>query len=75
MAQIDLACGSVCIVVHRGPNGLETERLCARTYEFVARLCAGEPFAGVIEAAPEQAPMLLAQQLAKGRLSAFTIDA
>jgi hypothetical protein len=71
MAQVDLAYGSVCIVVHRGPNGLETERLCARTYEFVARLCAGEPLGRVIEAAPEQAPMLLAQQLGKGRLSAF----
>ena len=75
MARVDLACGPVRIVVHRGPNGLETERLCARTYEVVSRLCAGEPLARVIEAAPEQAPMLLAQQLGKGRLSAFTIAA
>jgi len=71
MAQVDLAYGPVCIVVHRGPNGLETERLCARAYEFVSLLCAGEPLGRVIEAAPEQAPMLLAEQLAKGRLRAF----
>jgi hypothetical protein len=75
MAQVDLAYGSLCIVVHRGPNGLETERLCARTYEFVSLLCAGEPLGRVIEAAPEQAPMLLAEQLAKGRLSAFRTPA
>jgi len=71
MAQVDLAYGPVCIVVHRGPSGIETERLCARTYEFVSLLCAGEPLGRVLEAAPEQAPMLLAQQLSKGRLSAF----
>lgn len=75
MAQVDLAYGSVCIVVHRSPNGLETERLCARSYEFVSLLCAGEPLGRVIEAAPEQAPMLLARQLAKGRLSAFRAPA
>jgi hypothetical protein len=75
MAQVDLGCGPICMVVHRGPSGIETERLCARTYEFVALLCAGEPLGRVIEAAPEQAPMLLAQQLAKGRLSAFKIVA
>ena len=45
----------------------------ARAYDFVSLLCAGEPLGRVIEAAPEQAPMLLAQQLGKGRLSAFTI--
>src|SRR5207248_10623534 len=57
MREVDLAYGRVHIVVHRGPNGLETERLCARAYEFVSLLCAGEPLARVIEAAPEQAPM------------------
>jgi Putative DNA-binding domain len=75
MGEIDLARGAVRIVVHRGPHGLETERLTARAYEFVSRLCAGEALSRVIETAPEQAPMLLAQQLAKGRLSAYRIDA
>ena len=71
MREVDLASGPVHLVVHRGPNGLETERLPARAFEFVSRLCAGEPLGSVIEAAPELAPMLLAQQLGKGRLSAY----
>lgn len=73
MAEIDLARRALCIIVHRGPGGLETERVSARAYDFVRRLLGGEPLARVIEAAPEQAPMLLAQQLAKGRLSAWRV--
>jgi len=73
MREIDLASGPWCLVVHRAASGLETERLAPRVFEFVKRLCAGEPLGRVIEVAPEQAPMLLAQQLGKGRLSAFTI--
>ncbi|HEX9431829.1 MAG TPA: DNA-binding domain-containing protein [Burkholderiales bacterium] len=73
MREVDLTSGPVRIVVHRGANGLETERLCARAYELVSLLCAGEPLGRVIEAAPEQAPVLLAEQLGKGRLSVFTI--
>ena len=69
--EIDLASGPLCLVVHRAASGLETERLAPRVFEFVKRLCAGEPLGRVIEAAPEQAPMLLAAQLAKGRLRAF----
>ena len=75
MGEIHLASGAVRIVVHRGPDGLATERLSACAYDFVSRLCAGEPLARVIEAAPEQAPMLLAEQLAKGRLAAYRVDA
>ena len=71
MGEIDLTRRAVYLIVHRGPSGLETERLTARAYDFVHRLCAGEPLGRVIEAAPEQAPMLLAQQLAKGRLRAY----
>ena len=74
MREVDLAKGPVHLVVHRGSGGLETERLTARAYEFVRLLCAGEPLAHVIEAAPEQAPMLLAAQLTKGRLTTFRVD-
>jgi len=75
MAQIDLAPRALFLVAHRGPSGLETERLSARAYEFVWRLFAGEPLGRVLDAAPEQAPMLLAQQLSKGRLSAYRVGA
>lgn len=71
MGEVDLASGPVQLVVHRGPSGLETQRLTAGAYEFVSLLCAGEPLARVIEAAPEEAPMLLAEQIAKGRLRAL----
>ena len=74
MREVDLVKAPVHLVVHRGPGGLETERLTARAYEFVRLLCAGEPLARVIEAAPEQAPMLLAEQLSKGRLTTFRVD-
>jgi hypothetical protein len=70
MGQIDVSRRPVRLVVHRGPNGVEAERLTAPAYQFVSRLCAGEPLARVIEAAPVQAGSLLAEQLAKGRLSA-----
>ena len=73
MRQVDLANGPVYVMVHRGPGGLEAERLSARAYDFVSRLCAGEALGRALEAAPEQAPLLLAAQLAKGRLSAYRV--
>lgn len=75
MSEVDLAGGPVFLVVHRGPDGLETERLSGRAYDLVSRLCAGEALGRVIDAAPQQAPTLLAQQLAKGRLSAWRVAA
>jgi hypothetical protein len=70
MAEVDLAGGPVRLVVHRGPEGLQTERLGERAFAFLALLFAGEPLERLAAAAEEDAPMLLAQQLAKGRLSA-----
>jgi len=71
MAEVDLARGPVRLVVHRGPEGLETERLGARAFAFLALLFAGEPLERLADVAEEEAPTLLAQQLAKGRLSAY----
>ncbi|HEY5896069.1 MAG TPA: DNA-binding domain-containing protein [Burkholderiales bacterium] len=75
MAEVDIAARPVHLIVHRGHSGIETERCTARQYGLISRLCAGEALGRVIEAAPEQAPMILAQQLAKGRFSAFTVTA
>jgi hypothetical protein len=69
MAEIDLASGPLRLVVHRGPDGVDAERLTAHAYEFVSRLCAGETLGSLVEAAPADAPRLLAEQLRKGRLS------
>lgn len=74
MAAIDFSDGPVAIVVHRGPAGVEAQRLDADAYGFLSRLCAGESLGALASAAPERAPALLADQLAKGRLTAFRIE-
>jgi hypothetical protein len=71
MAQVDLSSGPVGLVVHRGPGGVEAQRLKPGAYDFVSRLCVGEALASVLETAPPEAPALLAEQLAKGRLTGF----
>jgi hypothetical protein len=71
MAQLDLSDGPVALAVHRGRNGVEAERLEPDAYGFVSRLCAGETLGALVETAPAEAPALLAEQLAKGRLTAF----
>lgn len=73
MAQVDLSSGPVQLIIHRGTNGVEAQRLAPEAYEFVSRLCAGEALGTLLEAAPPQAPALLAEQLRKGRLTAFRI--
>ena len=73
MAEVDLASGPVRLIVHRGSAGLETQRLDALHHEFVRKLCAGEPLGRLIDIAPDDAAALLAEQLAKGRLTSFRI--
>jgi len=74
MGEVDLAPRALHLVVHRGAQGLETERLSARAHDFVSLLFAGEPLGRALEAAPEQAPLLLGEQLAKGRLSDWRVQ-
>jgi hypothetical protein len=71
MAEVDLASGPVRLVVHRGPDGVAAQRLSPQAHGFLSRLFAGEPLGTLLEAAPADAPQLLAEALAKGRLSAF----
>jgi hypothetical protein len=71
MAQIDLSSGPVRLIVHRGPGGVEAQRLERDAYDFFSRLCAGEALANVLETAPTEAPALLAEALMKGHLTAF----
>ena len=74
MADIDLSSGPVWLVVHRGPDGVEAQRLEQNACGFISRLCAGETLASVLEAAPPEASALIAEQLAKGRLTGFRVD-
>lgn len=73
MAEVDIASGPVYLVVHRGREGLEARRLERRAYEFAYRLCAGEPIGSLVQFAGDEAAALLAEQLAKGRLTTFRI--
>jgi hypothetical protein len=73
MARVDFAEGPVAVLVHRGPGGVQAHRLDADAYGFVSRLCAGEALGALVEAAPAEAPALLAEQLSKGRLTAFRV--
>jgi hypothetical protein len=74
MARIDFSDGPAAVLVHRGPGGVEAQRLDPDAYGFVSRLCAGEALGALVGAAPADAPALLAEQLAKGRLTAFRIE-
>ena len=73
MREVDLASGPVRLVVHRGQQGLEAERLQESAYAFMSRVCSGERFGALLAPDPQQAAALLGEQLAKGRLSAFRV--
>lgn len=75
MAHVDFSDGPIALAVHRGPDGLEVERLGTSAYAFASRLCAGEPLGALVETSPAEAPALLSRQLAKGRLTAFRVGA
>jgi hypothetical protein len=71
MAEVKLSSGALRLVVHRGPDGVEAQRLEPEAYEFLSRLCAGEALGHAVDSAPGEAPAVLAEALAKGRLTAF----
>lgn len=71
MAAIDLSSAPVRLVVHRGPDGVEAQRVDAESYRFIRRLCAGAALGELLETSAADGVALLAEQLAKGRLSAF----
>lgn len=73
MAQLDLSNGPIWLVVHRGPNSIEVQRLAPQAYDFLRRLCGGEPLGKICETAPPEAAALLAESLIKGRLTAFRL--
>jgi len=71
MEQVDFSDAPIAIVVHRGSDGVDAERLKVDAYGFVSRICTGECLGTVVETAPDDAAALLAEQLAKGRLTTF----
>jgi hypothetical protein len=75
MTALDASSDRVRLIVHRGPDGVESQRLDPAAYDFLSRLCAGEPLARLLANAPADAAALIAEQLTKGRLSTFRIAA
>ncbi len=73
MAEVDLSSGPLYLVVHRGREGLEARRLDARAYGFALRLCGGEPLTALVNFAGDDTAALLAEQLAKGRLTTYEV--
>jgi hypothetical protein len=71
MAQVDLSSGPVRLAVHRGPDGVQAQRLEPGAYDFLSRLCAGEALGSLLETAPAEVAPLLAEALTKGHLTAF----
>ena len=71
MAQVDLSSGPVLLVIHRGAQGVEAQRLAPDAHRFLSVLYAGEVLGALLDTAAANAPMLLAEELVKGRLTAF----
>lgn len=74
MANVEVSSETVHLLVNRGPDGIEAQRLDPDAYAFLSRLCAGEPLGRLLASAPAGAPALLAEQLVKGRLTAFRVE-
>jgi hypothetical protein len=76
LAALDLAAGPVFLLVERGEDGIEVNRLQEPAWRFLAALCGGEPLDTAVEAAGDiDAPSALAAHLAAGRFVAFTLTA
>jgi hypothetical protein len=76
MAALDLSAGPVFLLIERGETGVEVTRMQESAWRFLGALCSGEPLLYAINAAPGlDAVNLLAEQLARGRFIAFSLDA
>jgi hypothetical protein len=76
MAALDLSAGPVFLLVERGETGVEVTRMQESAWRFLGALCSGEPLLYAINAASGlDAVNLLAEQLARGRFIAFSLDA
>jgi hypothetical protein len=72
MAAIDLADGPIWLVVHRGPDGVDAQRLTEIEWRLTRQLCAQKPLGPVLDRSPAPgATALLASHLIKGRFVGF----
>ena len=73
IAAIDPASGPVRLIVNRGPNGVDAQRLTPIGYAFARRLFAGDPLGEILATAGVDGPILLADHFVNGRLIGFGI--
>lgn len=74
LAGIDVSAGPVWLVIHRGPDGVEAQRLAEREWRLTQSLCDGVPLEAALDAAQiADATTLLADHLTKGRFAGFDV--
>ncbi|MGH8634937.1 MAG: HvfC/BufC family peptide modification chaperone [Burkholderiales bacterium] len=74
LAAIDPAVGPVWLLVHLAEAGVEVSRLSECAWRFTAALFAGGPLCSALDEAPcTEAQALLAEHLAAGRFSGFSL--
>src|SRR5262249_2831963 len=72
-AAIDLARGAVRLVVNRGPNGVDAQRLTPAEYEFARRPFAGDRLGELMDLDGADAAAFLADHFANARLIGFHV--
>lgn len=74
MAALDPSSGPVWLVVHRGPSGVEAQRLSEIEWHLTGQLCSGIALGLALAACPDlDAATLLADHLTKGRFAVFEL--
>jgi hypothetical protein len=74
MASIDLASGPVWLIVHRGPGGVEAQRVTQPEWCVTESLCSETPLDSALATALEcDLTKLLADHLVKGRFAGFKL--
>jgi len=71
LTAIDLASGPVLLIVNRGPNGVDAQRLPPGGYEFACPLFAGGRLGEALKAAGPDGAAYLAGHFVNGRLTQF----
>jgi hypothetical protein len=76
LGKIDLKSGPVDLLIERRADGVAVERFAREPWQFLAKLCAGEPIEAAIDPAHDfDVPAALAEHLAAGRFTGFRVAA
>ncbi len=74
LSQIDLAAGPIWLIVQRGPQGVDLDRMKESEWAFAKDLFGGQPLGAALNRTAEiDAVSLLAEHLAAGRFTKFDV--